>query len=61
MSTFLKSVDKIETFNATSTSLTLFVTVFGLLSIPVSSGVACGLSASNKVILSDSKRNVLKF
>ena len=37
-------------FATTSSSITLSLTGFGLIVIPISTGIACGLSVSNKVI-----------
>ena len=46
----LESVDSIVIIGATSTSITLSVTGIGLIILPISAGVACALSLSNKVL-----------
>ena len=46
----LESVDSIVIIAATSTSITLSVTGVGLIILPISAGIACGLSLSNKVL-----------
>ena len=48
--TILESVDSIVIIAATSTSITLSVTGFGLVILPISAGIACGLSLGNKVL-----------
>ena len=60
LSTLLKSVDIFPVIATTSTLFTLSVTVIGLLVIPISIGVARGLSIGNKVnneiYMEDSKK-----
>ena len=46
----LESVDSIVIIGATSTSITLSITGFGLIILPISAGIACTLSLGNKVI-----------
>ena len=50
LNTILESVDSIVIIGATSTSITLSVTGFGLVILPISAGIACTLSLSNKVL-----------
>ena len=44
----LESVDSIVIIGATSTSITLSVTGIGLIVLPISAGIACGISLGNK-------------
>ena len=46
----LETVDSIVIIAATSTSITLSVTDFGLVILTISAGIACGLSSGNKVL-----------
>ena len=46
----MKPFDTIAINATTSNSITLSLTVFGLIVIPKSSSIACGLSIGNKVI-----------
>ena len=50
LNTVLESVDSIVIIGATSTSITLSVTGFGLIILPISAGIACTLSLCNKVL-----------
>ena len=50
LNTVLESVDSIVIIGATSTSITLSVTGFGLIILPISAGIACTLSLGNKVL-----------
>ena len=50
LNTILESVDSIVIIGATSTSITLSVTGAGLIILPISAGIACALSLSNKVL-----------
>ena len=50
MDTVLESVDSIVIIAATSTSITLSVTGFGLVILPISAGIACTLSLGNKIL-----------
>ena len=50
MNTVLESLDSIVSIAATSTSITLSVTGFGLVILPISAGIACTLSLGNKVL-----------
>ena len=50
LNTILESVDSIVIIGATSTSITLSITVVGLIILPISAGIACGLSLDNKVL-----------
>ena len=46
----LESVDTIIIIGATSTSITLSITGVGLIILPISAGIACGLSLGNKIL-----------
>ena len=48
LNTVLESIDSIVIIAASSTSITLSVTGFGLVILPISAGIACGLSLGNK-------------
>ena len=50
LNTVLESVDSIVIIAATSTSITLSITGIGLIVLPMSAGIACGLSLANKVL-----------
>ena len=50
MNTVIESVDSIVIIAATSTSITLSVTGIGLIVLPISAGIACGISLGNKVL-----------
>ena len=50
LNTVLESVDSIVIIGATSTSITLSVTGFGLIILPISAGTACTLSLGNKIL-----------
>ena len=50
LDTILESVDSIVIIAATSTSITLSITGIGLIVLPISAGIACGLSLCNKVL-----------
>ena len=50
LNTILKLVDSIVIIAATSTSITLSITGIGLIILPISASVACGLSLGNKII-----------
>ena len=50
LNTILESVDSIVIIGATSTSITLSITGIGLIVLPISAGIACGLSLGNKVL-----------
>ena len=50
LNTILESVDSIVIIGATSISITLSITGVGLIILPISAGVACGLSLGNKVL-----------
>ena len=50
ITTILISFDAIVTIATTSSSFVLSVTGIGLITIPISSGVVCGLIISNKFI-----------
>ena len=50
LTTILSSIDTFVIIATTSTSITLGLTGFGLIVIPISSSIACGLTISNKVI-----------
>ena len=50
LNTILESVDSIFIIAATSTSITLSVTGFGLIVLPISASIACILSLGNKIL-----------
>ena len=50
LNTILESVDSIVIIGATSTSITLSITGFGLIILQISAGIACTLSLCNKVL-----------
>ena len=50
LNTILESVESIVIIGATSNSITLSVTGVGLNILPISAGIACGLSLGNKVL-----------
>ena len=50
LNTVLESVDSIVIIAATSNSITLSLTGVGLIILPISAGIACGLSLGNKVL-----------
>ena len=50
LNTILESVDSIVITGATSTSITLSITGIGLIVVPISAGIACGLSLGTKVL-----------
>ena len=50
LNTILESVDSIVIIGATSTSITLSVTGIGLIVLPISAGIACGLSLGIKIL-----------
>ena len=50
LNTVLESVDSIIIIGATSTSITLSITGVGLIILPISAGIACGLSLGNKIL-----------
>ena len=50
LNSVLEPVDSIVIIAATSTSITLSITGIGLIVLPISAGIACGLSLGNKVL-----------
>ena len=50
LNTVIESLDSIVIIGATSTSITLSVTGIGLIVLPISAGIACGLSLGNKIL-----------
>ena len=50
LNTVLESVDSIVIIAATSTSITLSVTGIGLIVLPISAGIACGLALGNNIL-----------
>ena len=50
LNTILESVDSIVIIAATSTFITLSITGVGLVILPISAGIACGLSLGNKIL-----------
>ena len=49
LNTILEFVDSIVIIGATSTSITISVTGVGLIVLPISAGIVCGISLGNKV------------
>ena len=62
LNTILESIDSIVIIGTTTTSITLSVTGFGLIILPISAGIACTLSLGNKVLhkLNINKHNKYK-
>ena len=50
LNTVLESIDSIVIIAATSTSITLSLTGVGLIVLPISAGIACGISLGNKIL-----------
>ena len=50
LNTILESVDSIVIIAATSTSIIPSITGIGMIVLPISAGIACGLSLGNKVL-----------
>ena len=50
LNTVLESVDTIIIIAATSFSINLSITGIGLIILPISAGIACGLSLGNKIL-----------
>ena len=50
LNTVLETIDSIVIIGATSTSITLSITGIGLIILPISAGIACGLSLGNKIL-----------
>ena len=50
INTILESVDSIVIIRATSTSIALSITGVGLIILPISAGIACGLPLGNKIL-----------
>ena len=50
LNTILESADSIVIIGATSTSITLSIIGIGLIILPISAGIACGLSLGNKIL-----------
>ena len=50
LTTILKSFDTLVVIGTTTSSLTLSFTGVGFIAIPISSGIACGLTISDKVL-----------
>ena len=50
LNTILESVDSIVIIATTATSITLSITGIGLITLPISAGIACALSLGNKVL-----------
>ena len=50
LNTILESIDSIVIIAATSTSITLSITGFGLIILPISAGIACTLSLGNNLL-----------
>ena len=58
LNAILESVDSIVIIGATSPSITLSITGIGLIIVPISAGIACGLSLGNKIL---HKININKY
>ena len=56
LNTVLESVDTIVIIAATSTSISLSVIGIGLIVLPISAGIACGISLGNKILQIDHKQ-----
>ena len=50
LNTKLESIDSIVIIGATLTSISLSITGVGLIILPISAGIACGLSLGNKIL-----------
>ena len=50
LNTVLESIDSIVIIAARSTSITLSLTSIGLIVLPISAGIACGISLRNKIL-----------
>ena len=50
LNTVLESLDSIVIIAATSTSINFSVTGVGLIILPISAGIACGISLGNKIL-----------
>ena len=50
LNTFLESIDSIIFIGASSTSISLSIAGIGLIDLPISAGIACTLSLSNRVL-----------
>ena len=59
LTTLLKLVDTIVIFATTSSSNVFSATRMGLITIPTSSGIECGLTTSNKIIHEILLQNIL--
>ena len=61
LTTILKSFDTFVIIGTTSSSITLSLTGIGLIAIPISSGIACGLTISNKLLYELVMKNYNKY
>ena len=61
LTTLLKSFDTFVTVATTSSSITLFLTGIGFQVIPISTGKACRLITSKKVVYEINMRNFIKY
>ena len=61
LNTILESIDSIVIIGATSASLTLSITGVRLIILPLSAGIACGLSLCNKILQKLIKNKYNKF
>ena len=61
LSTILKSIDIIVIIATKSSSITSSLSGFGLIVIPMSSSIACGLTISKKSIYKMVKQNYIKY
>ena len=61
LNTILKSVDSIVIIGSTSTSVTLSITGVGLIVVPISAGIACGVSLCNELLYEISVKNYNKY
>ena len=61
LTTLLKSFDTIVSIATTSSSITLSLTGFGLIVIPITSSFACGLTITNKVLYEIVMQKYIKY
>ena len=65
LNTILESVDSVVIIGATSTSKTISITGIGLIVLPISAGIACGLSLGNnslhKIIINKYNKNKKQY
>ena len=61
LTTLLKSIDTFVIRGSTSSSIKLLLTKIGLIVIPISTGIACGVTVNEKVIHEIVKVNTKNF